>query len=64
MDRFVIFEVSKIRKKGYIEMRKKIYLEPLKKCPGSLYFTLLIPSAGRKSCSLDLNKLCPFLPGL
>ena len=38
---FVIFRCQKYVKKGYIEMTKKIYLEPLKKCPGSLCFTLL-----------------------
>ena len=37
----VIFRCQKYVKKGYIEMTKKIYLEPLKKCPGSLCFTLL-----------------------
>ena len=29
-------------KKGYIEMTEKIYLETSKKCPGSVYFPLLI----------------------
>ena len=39
---FIIFQCQKyVKKKGYIEMTKKIYLEPLKKCPGSLCFTLL-----------------------
>ena len=36
------FQVSKICKKGYIEMTKKIYLETLKKCLGSLCFPLLL----------------------
>ena len=39
--RFVIFRCQKYVKKEYIEMTKKIYLETLKKCPGSLCFTLL-----------------------
>ena len=39
--RFNIFRSQKYIKKGYVEMTKKIYLEPLKKCPGSLCFTLL-----------------------
>ena len=39
--RFVIFRYQKICKKGYIEKTKKIYLETLKKCAGSLHFTLL-----------------------
>ena len=30
-------------------MTKKIYLEPLKKCPGSLYFTLLRKSGNNPS---------------
>ena len=34
--------MSKIYKKGYMEMTKKIYLESFKKCPGSLCFTLLL----------------------
>ena len=34
--------MSKICKKGYIEMTNKIYLETLKKYPGSLYLPLLI----------------------
>ena len=38
---FVIFRCQKYVKKGYIEMTKKIYLETLKKCPGSLCFQLL-----------------------
>ena len=28
--------------KGYIEMTKKIYLETFEKCPGSVYFPLLM----------------------
>ena len=37
---FIIFQVLKIIKKGYIEMTKKIYLETFEKCPGSVYFPL------------------------
>ena len=40
--RFVIFKYQKYVKKGYIEMRKKIYLETLKKSPGSVNFPLLM----------------------
>ena len=36
------FQVSKICKKGYLEMTKKNLPSALKKCPGSLHFTLLI----------------------
>ena len=39
--RFVIFRCQKYVKKGYIEMTKKIYLEPLKGCAGLLHFPLL-----------------------
>ena len=39
--RFVIFRCQKYVKKGYMEMTKKIYLETLKKYPGSLHFPLL-----------------------
>ena len=39
--RFVIFRCQKYVKKEYMEMTKKIYLEPFKKCPGLLYFPLL-----------------------
>ena len=39
---FIIFQVLKNIKKGYIEMTKKIYLETFEKCPGSVYFPLLI----------------------
>ena len=39
--RFVIFRCQKYVKKGYIEMRKKIYLETLKECARSLHFPLL-----------------------
>ena len=39
--RFVIFTCQKYVKNGYIEMTKKIYFETLKKCPGSLHFSLL-----------------------
>ena len=35
------FSGFKKHKKGYIEMTKKIYLEALEKCPGSVYFPLL-----------------------
>ena len=38
---FVIFRCQKYVKKGYMEMTKTIYLETLKKCPGSLHFPLL-----------------------
>ena len=38
----ILFQVSKIRKKGYMEMLKKSYLETLRKCPRSLYFPLFI----------------------
>ena len=38
---FIIFQVLKNIKKGYIEMTKKIYLETFEKCPGSVYFPLL-----------------------
>ena len=38
--RFVIFRCQKYVKKGYMEMTKKIYLETLKKYPGSLHFPL------------------------
>ena len=40
--RFVIFSCQKYVKKGYVEMAKKIYLEPLKKCAGTLHFPLLL----------------------
>ena len=36
---FIIFQVLK---KGYIEMTEKIYLETFEKCPGSVYFPLLM----------------------
>ena len=39
--RSVIFRCQKCVKKGYIEMTKKIYPEPLKGCAGPLYFPLL-----------------------
>ena len=39
--RFVIFTCQKYVKNGYLEMTKKIYFETLKKCPGSLHFSLL-----------------------
>ena len=39
--RSVIFRCQKYAKKGYIGMTKKIYLETLIKCPGSLCFPLL-----------------------
>ena len=29
----ILFQVSKIRKKGYMEMTEKFYLETLNKCP-------------------------------
>ena len=35
------FSGLKRYKKGYIEMTEKIYVETLKKCPGSLCFPLL-----------------------
>ena len=38
---FIIFQVLKNIKKGYIEMTKKIYLETFERCPGSVYFPLL-----------------------
>ena len=40
--RFVIFRCQKYVKKRYIEMTKKIYLEPLKGCAGSLHLPLLM----------------------
>ena len=40
--RFVIFRCQKYVKKGYMEMTKKICLETLKKCPGSVYLPLLL----------------------
>ena len=41
---FVFFRCQKYVRKGYIEMRKKIYLESLKKCARSLHFPLLVDS--------------------
>ena len=38
---FIIFQVLKDIKKGYIEMKKKIYLETFEKCPALLHFPLL-----------------------
>ena len=38
---FIIFQVLKNIKKGYIEMTEKIYLETFEKCPGLVYFPLL-----------------------
>ena len=37
--------MSKICKKGYIEMTKKFYLKPLKGCAGSLHFPLLVSNS-------------------
>ena len=37
----ILFQVSKIRKKGYMEMTEKFYLETLNKCPRYLYLPLL-----------------------
>ena len=60
--RFVIFRCQKYVKKGYMEMTKKIYLETLKKCPGSLCFTLLFNlvsvNNNNKSISNDSWKFC------
>ena len=36
------FSGLKKYKKGYIEMTEKIYLETFEKCPGSVYFPLLV----------------------
>ena len=36
-----MFKCQKYVKKGYMEMTKNNYLEPFKKCLGSLGFTLL-----------------------
>ena len=38
---FIISQVLKNIKKGYIEMTEKIYLETFEKCPGSVYFPQL-----------------------
>ena len=45
--RFEIFRCQKDLKKGYIGMRKKNYLEALKKCPESVHFPLLLFSNSR-----------------
>ena len=36
-------------KKGYMEVRKKIYLETFEKCPGLVYFPLLRAKTGATS---------------
>ena len=38
---FIIFQVLKNIKKGYIEMTEKIYLETFEECPGLVYVPLL-----------------------
>ena len=39
---FIIFQVLKNIKKVYIEITEKIYYETFEKCPGLVYFPLLI----------------------
>ena len=38
---FLIFQILKNVRKGYVEMKEKIYLETFEKCPGSVCFPLL-----------------------
>ena len=42
------FSGLKKYKKGYIEMTEKIYLETFEKCPGSIYFPLLMVPLGKR----------------
>ena len=44
-------------KKAYLEMTEKIYLETFEKCPGSVYFPLLLfPNFFRQTCIVVLQK--------
>ena len=57
----LIYNFSSLKKykKGYIERTKKIYLETFEKCPGSLYFPLLISCVRKKiSKILTINNIC------
>ena len=58
--RFVIFRCQKICKKGYIEMTKKKLPLDFKKCPGSLYFTLLMETVInlQRQMTLMVPKYC------
>ena len=53
--RFVIFSCQKYVKKGYIEMAKKIYYEPLKGCAWALHFPLLIRTHNKIFLSKNLQ---------
>ena len=56
----VNFRCQKYVKKGFMEMTKKIYLEP-QKCPRSLHFTLLLWCRSRAS-AVEINDITIILP--